>query len=135
MSLEATLRPDVAIEAPRNADWWIRAAISALIVVGLALLVRYLDTNVPTWFPDVAFVKSIEFPIYAIVVGLIGGAILQALGVRDQLNAAFRTEFFIKTGLVLLGASINLALIAQGHGDEDMSALARAIRGLSGLES
>ena len=41
------------------------------------------------------------------------GAILQALGVRDRLNAAFRTEFFIKTGLVLLGASINLALIAQ----------------------
>ncbi len=113
MTLEATLRPDVAIDAPRNADWWIRAAISALIVVGLALLVRFLDTNVPTWFPDVAFVKSIEFPVYAIVVGLIGGAVLQALGVRDQLNAAFRTEFFIKTGLVLLGASINLALIAQ----------------------
>jgi uncharacterized membrane protein YadS len=29
---------------------------------------------------------------------------------------AFRTEFFIKTGLVLLGASINLAIIAQAAG-------------------
>jgi uncharacterized integral membrane protein (TIGR00698 family) len=113
VSAEATLQPEVALEAPRDADWWIRAGISLAIVVGLALLVRYLDTNVPLWFPDVAFVKSIEFPIYAIIVGLIGGAVLQALGVRDRLNAAFRTEFFIKTGLVLLGASINLALIAQ----------------------
>ena len=113
MSAEATLRPEIAIERPRTLDWWVRAGISLLIVVGLSLLVRFLEANVPTWFPDVAFVKSIEFPVYAIVVGLIGGAVLQALGVRDQLNAAFRTEFFIKTGLVLLGASINLALIAQ----------------------
>ena len=35
------------------------------------------------------------------------------LGLLDRLDMAFRTEFFIKTGLVLLGASINLALIAQ----------------------
>ena len=117
MSAEATLRPELTIETPRTGELvGPRRRSRLLIVVGLALLVRFLDTNVPTWFPDVAFVKSIEFPVYAIVVGLIGGAVLQALGVRDQLNAAFRTEFFIKTGLVLLGASINLALIAQAAG-------------------
>ncbi len=116
MSAEATLQPELTIEAPRTGDWWVRAGVSVLIVVGLALLVRFLDTNVPTWFPDVAFVKSIEFPVYAIAVGLAGGAVLHALGLRDQLNAAFRTEFFIKTGLVLLGASINLAVIAQAAG-------------------
>ncbi len=116
MSAEATLRPEIAIDRPRTGDWWVRAGVSLLILVGLALLVRYLDTNVPTWFPDVAFVRSIEFPVYAIVVGLGGGAVLGALGVRERLNTAFRTEFFIKTGLVLLGASINLAVIAQAAG-------------------
>ena len=115
MSAEVTLRQEATagIAASRTAEWWGRAAISLAIVVGLALLVRYLEANVPNWFPDVAFVKSIEFPVYAIGVGLIGGAVLNALGVRDRVNIAFRTEFFIKVGLVLLGASINLALIAQ----------------------
>jgi len=97
-------------------DWWVRFAISAAIVLGLAGLVRYLDTNVPTWFPEVTWLKSVEFPVYAIAVGLIGGAILESLGVRDRVDMAFRTEFFIKTGLVLLGASINLAVIVQAAG-------------------
>ena len=39
-----------------------------------------------------------------------------ALGIRRQLSVAFRTEFLIKTGLVLLGASINLAVIARAAG-------------------
>jgi 3-hydroxyisobutyrate dehydrogenase len=34
-----------------------------------------------------------------------------------------------------LAAQLESGLIAQGHGDDDMSALARAIRGLSGLDS
>lgn len=29
------------------------------------------------------------------------------LGLRERLSAGFRTEFFVKTGVVLLGASIN----------------------------
>jgi 3-hydroxyisobutyrate dehydrogenase len=33
-----------------------------------------------------------------------------------------------------LAAQLESGLIAQGHGDDDMSALARAIRGLSGLD-
>ena len=38
-------------------------------------------------------------------------SVLHATGVRDRLSGGFRTEFFIKTGLVLLGASINLTVI------------------------
>jgi 3-hydroxyisobutyrate dehydrogenase len=33
-----------------------------------------------------------------------------------------------------LAAQLESGLIATGHGDDDMSALARAIRGLSGLD-
>lgn len=91
-------------------------AISAAIVLGLAGLVRFIDLNLAGWFPGVAWLPSIEFPVYAIAIGLLGGAILAALGLRERLAAAFRTEFFIKVGLVLLGASINLAVIARAAG-------------------
>jgi uncharacterized integral membrane protein (TIGR00698 family) len=100
----------------RTLEWRFRAAISLVIVLALAWLTRYLEATVPTWLPDQEWVKSIEFPVYAILVGLVGGAVLARSGVRERLNMAFRTEFFIKTGLVLLGASINLAVIARAAG-------------------
>ena len=106
----------IPIPETRTLEWWMRAAISLLIVLLLAWFTRYLDANVPKWLPEQAWVKSIEFPVYAILVGLAGGAVLRSVGLRDRLDMAFRTEFFIKTGLVLLGASINLAIIAQAAG-------------------
>ena len=113
----ANAQAEVApVVEPKTLEWWIRAAISLTIVLALAWLTRYLDASVPKWLPKQEFVKSIEFPVYAIFVGLAGGAVLKLLGLRDRLNMAFRTEFFIKTGLVLLGASINLAIIAKAAG-------------------
>ncbi len=90
-----------------------RTLASVVLVFGLAWLVRLLDRHVPDWLTDITWVKSIEFPVYAIAVGLIAGAVLAVLGLREHLAAAVRTELYIKTGLVLLGASINLAVIAQ----------------------
>ncbi len=49
-----------------------------------------------------------------------------ALGLADQLGASLP--------LTALTAALESGLIAQGHGEEDMSALARAIRQLSALE-
>jgi 3-hydroxyisobutyrate dehydrogenase len=49
-----------------------------------------------------------------------------ALGLADQLGVSLPVS--------ALAASLESGLIAQGHGEEDMSALARAIRRLSGLE-
>jgi uncharacterized membrane protein YadS len=90
--------------------------ISVVVVVGLAALVKYLDGNVPLWFPTVNWVKSVEYPVYAIGVGLLGGAMIGALGIRSRLSFGIRTEFFIKTGLVLLGASINLNVLLKAAG-------------------
>jgi uncharacterized integral membrane protein (TIGR00698 family) len=89
---------------------------SLAIVVGLAAATRYLTANVPAWFPSATWLKSVEFPLYAIAVGLIAGGTLRSFGLRDRLAIAFRTEFFIKAGLVLLGASINLAVIGRVAG-------------------
>jgi 3-hydroxyisobutyrate dehydrogenase len=49
-----------------------------------------------------------------------------ALDLAAQLGAALPVS--------ALAAQLESGLIAQGHGEDDMSALARAIRGLSGLE-
>jgi uncharacterized integral membrane protein (TIGR00698 family) len=62
-------------------------------------------------------------PIYAIAIGLLGNVVLTLTGLRDRLAGGFRTEFFIKTGLVLLGVSINLSLLVTAAGPAIVQAL------------
>ena len=97
-----------------------------VVVVALGALARFLEQEVPLWAAGTPFAKvakSIEFPIYAIALGLIGNAVLTRLALRDALSKGFRTEFFIKTGLVLLGASINLKVLVTAAGPAIIQAL------------
>lgn len=101
---------------PAGTGW---AVGGVAVVVVLGALVRWLEQNVPdlaegTAFGDVA--GAVEYPVYAIVLGLLGNVVLTRLGLRDRLERGFRTEFFIKTGLVLLGASINVGMIVSAAG-------------------
>jgi uncharacterized integral membrane protein (TIGR00698 family) len=123
---EALAGARTATEAePRRVDWaWVGAGL--VLVVALAWLTKYLDKNVPAWLAGTALnrvAKSVEYPVYAIAIGLLGNAVLTATGVRDRLAPAFRTEFFIKTGLVLLGVSINLSLLVTAAGPAIVQAL------------
>lgn len=96
------------------------------VVVALGALTHFLVENVPVWTKGTAFgsiAKSIEFPVYAILLGFGANAVLSAAGVRERLVAGFRTEFFIKTGLVLLGASINVAVIVRAAGPAVLQAI------------
>ena len=96
---------------------WALAGIGVVLVLGA--LVRWLEQTVPAATEDTAIggiAGAIEYPVYAIVLGLLGNALLIRLGLRDRLAGGFRTEFFIKTGLVLLGASINIAVIVSAAG-------------------
>ena len=90
-----------------------------VVLLGLAWSVRSLEQHVPDWLagtPLAGIAKAVEYPVYAIALGLLGNLVLTALGLRDRLSAAFRTELFIKTGLVLLGATVNLGLIVSAAG-------------------
>lgn len=105
---------------------WGWAAIGLIVVLALAYLTKYLDKNVPTWLADTSLnriSKSVEYPIYAIAIGLLGNVVLTTTGLRDRLAPAFRTEFFIKTGLVLLGLSIDLSLLVDAAGPSIVQAL------------
>lgn len=57
--------------------------------------------------------ELLEYPIWAVTLGLTGNLAISLTGVRGKLSAAFRTEFFLKTGLVLMGATINFADILR----------------------
>jgi hypothetical protein len=102
------------------------AVAGVLVVIALGAATRFLESQVPQWADGTAFervAKSIEFPVYAIVLGLIGNFVLSKLALRDALSQGFRTEFFIKTGLVLLGASINLKVLVTAAGPAIIQAL------------
>ena len=102
------------------------AVAGVLVVIALGAATRFLEQQVPKWADGTAFegiAKSIEFPVYAIALGLLGNIVLSKLALRDALSRGFRTEFFIKTGLVLLGASINLKLLVTAAGPAIIQAL------------
>lgn len=93
------------------------AGLAAVIVGGI--VTRYLAVNVPEWTADTSLAgigAGVEFPIYAIALGLLLNVLLHATGLRDKLAGGFRTEFFIKTGLVILGAGIVLSVIVRAAG-------------------
>lgn len=90
-----------------------------VVVVATGVAARLLTENVPTWLEDTALADAgaaIEYPVYAIALGLLVNAALSAAGVRDRIASGFRTEFFIKTGLVVLGATVVLSVIARAAG-------------------
>jgi len=116
----------------RSGAFWGWTVLGLLVVLALAGLTRYLELNVPEFAADTAvedIASAIEYPVYAILLGLLGNVAVTLLGIRDRIAAAFRTEFFIKTGLVLLGASINLSVIASAAGP----AIVQAILLISGV--
>ncbi|WP_257183622.1 YeiH family protein [Corynebacterium cystitidis] len=98
-----------------------------IVVFGLAICVSILVSRVPewaegTWFGPLS--KSIEFPIYAIILGFAANATLSLLGWSEKMSAAFRTELFIKTGLVLLGSTVNLGVIVTATAPAVLQAIA-----------
>jgi len=102
------------------------AIAGVLVVIALGAVTRFLEQQVPHWAvgtPFAKIAKSIEFPVYAIALGLIGNLVLSKLALRDALSKGFRTELFIKTGLVLLGASINLKVLVTAAGPAIVQAL------------
>lgn len=99
-----------AVEAKRN--WVIRVPLlllSLAVVVGLAILANRLSVwgNSPFGRP------LVEYPLWAVAVGLLANLVLSLLQVKDKVQEGFRTELFLKVGLVLMGASINFGLILQ----------------------
>ena len=79
-------------------------AAGFVIVFALAWLSMLLAANAT------AAAWGLEYVIFALVIGL---AVGHTVGTPPWLQAAARTEFFIKTGLVIMGATILFAEVLQ----------------------
>jgi uncharacterized membrane protein YadS len=116
-------RTETQVDAPGGIRWALAGVAVVLVLGGLT---RLLEQTVPAATKGTALggvAAAIEYPVYAIALGLLGNVALTRLGLRDRLAGGFRTEFFIKTGLVLLGASINIAVIVSAAGPAILQAL------------
>ena len=97
----------------------VSAALSFLLVAALALLANRLSYASKLWLGR----ELLEYPLWAVGLGLLANLLISATGVRDRLSAAFRTEFFLKTGLVLMGATINFMDILRVGGKGMLQAI------------
>jgi uncharacterized integral membrane protein (TIGR00698 family) len=58
----------------------------------------------------------LKFPLWAVLLGVVGNAVLKLTKLHDRVHSGIRTESFLKIGLVLLGASISFITIVTAAG-------------------
>jgi uncharacterized integral membrane protein (TIGR00698 family) len=93
--------------------------IVGLALVGaLTLLVAEFDTAIAKWFAGRGVTQNpLEYPLIAVALGLIANAILRGTKTHAFVQPGIRTEFFLKVGLVLMAAGLNINVIMkQGAG-------------------
>lgn len=98
--------------------------IGLALVVVLAFVARWIKYQVygaslPFGIPG----KVLEYPLWAALVGLVMNYILKAVNVYEPIKHGFRTELFLKIGLVLLGAGISFKIIVTAAGGAIIQAL------------
>ena len=99
--------------------------IGLVIVVALAFLARWLKLQVYN-IKDIGLGipgKALEYPLWAALVGLLANVVLKVTRLYDFVRAGFRTELFLKIGLVLLGASLNFKTILTAAAGSIVQAL------------
>jgi uncharacterized membrane protein YadS len=103
---------------PTSTNGWVNIIAGLAVVVVLAWLALQLKLavygipNIGLGIPG----KALEYPLWAALLGLVVNYILKALKLHDFLKAGFRTELFLKIGLVLLGATVSFATIVTAAG-------------------
>lgn len=88
--------------------------VGLVIVVALSILARWLKNQVygiEDLFGWGVPGKVLEYPLWAALLGLIFNPILKAIKLFEYAKPGFRTELFLKIGLVLLGAGISFKVI------------------------
>ncbi len=96
---------------------WLTVALLALAAWALTRAVYAV--TLPLGIPG----KALEYPLWGAVLGVAGNLVLRLLGLRQKIQAGIRTELFLKIGLVLLGAGINLSLLVSTAGGAVIQAL------------
>jgi len=88
--------------------------VGLVIVLALSFLARWLKGQVygvESLFGLGIPGKVLEYPLWAALLGLIANPVLKGLKAFEYSKPGFRTELFLKIGLVLLGAGISFKVI------------------------
>lgn len=101
------------MENKTSSPQWLRVVIGLIVVLLLSILAWWVSKQVyaaklPFGIPG----KVLEYPLWGALAGLVGNLIVRLFKIRDFIRPGIHTEFFLKIGLILLGAGTNLALIA-----------------------
>ncbi len=100
-------------ESSAASSGWIGFLAGFAVVVVLAFLVREMKLQVYNMsFPLGIPGKALEYPLWAALIGLVANGLLKATNLYSVVKAGFRTELFLKIGLVLLGTTISFKVIA-----------------------
>ncbi len=83
-----------------------------LSIIAWAITKSIYSFQLPLGIPG----KVLEYPLWAVIIGLLGNVIVRITGIYSLIRPGIRTELFLKIGLILLGASINLAVIGTTAG-------------------
>jgi uncharacterized membrane protein YadS len=99
-------------------------AVGFLLVIALAFAARWIKLQVsglslPLGIPG----KALEYPLWAALLGVLANLALKAVRGYEPLRLGFRTELFLKVGLVLLGATISFKTIVTAAGGSVLQAL------------
>lgn len=101
----------VAASGDRPEGSGLSKAAVFVLSVAFVFLLAYLARQLNVWGDKALGHKAIEFPIWAAGLGLLASAAICGMGIREKVSSGFRTELFLKTGLVLMGAGINFTQI------------------------
>lgn len=81
--------------------------VGTVLLIALTLLVAELDRWIGAQFRAQGVANNpLEYPLTAVVIGLIANFVLRATRFFDYIQPAIRTELYVKIGLVLLGSRI-----------------------------
>ncbi len=90
------------------------STLPGLVVMALLAIVAWQLTRLaagaalPFGIPG----RALEYPLWAALIGLAGNVSLKRAGLYRAIEPGLKVELFLKIGLVLLGASVSLALLA-----------------------
>lgn len=102
----------------------LRVIVGLVLTLALSILAWWLSKKVyaldlPLGIPG----KVLEYPIWAVLLGIAASLLLRPFNGREFIRPGVRTEFFLKVGLVLMGAGINLQLLVTAAGGAVLQAL------------
>jgi len=99
---------------PSRVGFWIGLAVIAVA----AILIAELDAGISGWFKAQGIGKNpLEYPLIAVALGLLVNGVLRASRTHETLKPAMKTELFLKIGLVLMGARLDITqILSQGAG-------------------